>query len=190
MLKKYLTLFSLATLSAQAQQAPPTVEEADRFFGREDKTGFVFRSITEGDELFGFYAKRQPGEVVIGSEKIYKVLTVKTVHIQNYGCIQLQQTLTERQAAALQKIIIERYKSGTSFIALNREYGENKNDIAANIEYPLENLGNQGREMEKHEVGEMFVVNDPANNSYKVIVKNKPPYPQKIVQVVEAEYTE
>lgn len=189
-MKALFLLFVLYGLNCTAQQAPLTVEEADRFFGREDKTGFVFRNITEGDELFDFYAKRQPGEVVIGSKKIYKILAVKTVHIQNYGCIQLQQTLTEKQAAALQKLIIQKYKSGTTFIALNREYGENKNDIAADIEYPLENLGAQGREMEKHEVGEMFVVNDPANNSYKVIVKNKPPYPQKIVQVVEAEYTE
>ncbi len=184
----FIVFLLITGIFCNAQDRIPTEEEAARFFEREDKTGFIFRTITIDDALFELYARRSPGDVIVGGSKIYKILGIKTVHIQNFGSIQLQQTLAEKEVHELEKIIIEKYNSGTPFSDLNQEYGENKNAYTDDIDYPIENMGNLGREMEKHDVGELFVVNDPPNNSYKVIIKNRPAVAQMVVQVFEADY--
>lgn len=178
-----------ATALCIGQSRIPTQEEASAFFEKEDKTGFIFHSITEDDELFELYAKKQPGDVIVSGTRIYKVLNVKNVHIVNYSLLQLEQTLTPEQVLELEKTIIAKYNSGIPFVKLIEEYREYKYASNSEAEWPLENFDQHRREMfEKHKVGEIFTINDPANNSYKILIKNNNPFPEKVISIWEAEY--
>ena len=173
------------------QDKIPSQEEAEAFFEKEDKSGFLFHTVTEEDELFGLYANRQPGDVIVSGTTIYQVINIKNVHIINFGSIQLEQTLSPEQIAKLQKEIIEKYNAGVPFIQLIREYGENKASASdsAVLEWTLENFNPKRKEMfVKYAAGEIFAYNDPNNNEYRLYVKNSLSTPTKVAYVFEAKY--
>jgi hypothetical protein len=174
-----------------AQDKIPTQEEAEAFFEKEDKSGFLFHTVTEEDELFGLYANRQPGDVIISGTTIYQVVNVKKVHIINFGSIQLEQTLSTEQVAEIQKKIIEKYNAGVPFVELIREYSETKASASesAVLEWPLENFNQKRKELfVKHKEGEIFAYNDPNNNEYRLYIKNSLSIPRKVAYVFEAKY--
>lgn len=186
---KTLISFLLLSIASVAQNRIPTEEEAARFFEREDKSGFVMQSYTEEDELFGFYSKRQVGDVIVSGTKIYKIIDNRMMKIQNYGVIQLPGTMTEKQAVEQEMAIHKKYKSGVPFSDLIMEYGENKHISNSAVEMPIDNLGEIQREMfDKYAVNEIFAINDADNTSYKVYLKNNNPVQKKVIRVFEAEY--
>lgn len=85
MLKKYLTLLFLATLSAQAQEI--TQKQAEEVFKNAD---FVTElTYTEGDPLYDALAKAKKGEVVIDGTELYKVVGHESVLTLRYGSLYL-----------------------------------------------------------------------------------------------------
>ena len=188
---KILIAFLIFSAGCMAQTRIPTEEEAARFFERQDKTGFVLQAYSEEDELFGFYSKRQVGDVIVSGTKIYKVIDNRMMKIQNYGVIQLPGSLTEEQAVEQEMAIHKKYKSGVSFGDLIMEYGENKHRSNSAVEMPLDNLSEMHREMfDKYAVNEIFAINDADNTSYHIYLKNNNPVQKKVIRVFEAEYTD
>lgn len=171
-----------------AQGETPTLEQARAFLDKEDKTGFDFYNIYEDYEEFSYFSQKAEGEIIVSGTTIYKVVNHRLDHIQKFHCIQLEQTLTEKDAIELEKIIIKKYISGIPFAQLVEEYSINKNFHIDGLDMPIERIGKLGEEMQKHNVNEIFAVNDPVNNSYKVVIKNNNPAPRKAIFMWKAEY--
>ena len=184
-----ILLSILITTFCNAQDKIPTQEEARAFFEKEDKSGFLFHSITEDEELFELYAKRLPGDVIVSGTKIYQVIDIKKVHIINFGSIQLRQTLNIGQITELQEEIMKKYNSGVPFLQLIEKYSESKTPQSAVIEWPLESFNEKRKELfTTYKEGEIFAYNDLNNNEYKLYVKNSISTAKTVVYVFEAEY--
>lgn len=180
-----LLLFSIFSV---AQTKTPTKEQATEFINKEDKTGFSFYYVYEDDEQFEFYWQKADDEIIISGTTIYKVVNHKIENVQNFNSIQLEKTLSIKEAVELEKIIIKKYMSGMSFAKLEEEYSIHQFTPGTEQERPVERLGKMGEEMQKHGINEIFIANDPETNSYNIVIKNNNPIPRKAVFMWKAEY--
>lgn len=183
-----ISIFILFSFSLIAQNKTPTSEQAKEFINKEDKTGFSFYYVYEDDEMFEFYWKKDDDEIIISGSTIYKVINHKIENIQNYNYIQLDKSLSIKEAIELEKIIIKKYISGVSFTKLEEEYSINRQAIGVEQERPIERLGKMGEEMQKHDTNEIFTSNDAENNLYNIVIKNNIPSLRKGVFLWQAEY--
>lgn len=180
----FLIICIVFTLHAKAQEKPLTVEEAQAYLQNTEHRDMTV--YYETDELFELYARREPGEMIISGNEIYKVHQVKNAKVQSCNIVSIQtKGLTPEQHNALQKKVLDDYNSGTTFANLIEKYAEDEKWGAVDYEIVTEGTGFD-EAIATHAPGEVFVVE--YDGGFYVMQLNGMPVPRRAVWVLHATY--
>lgn len=184
MLKKYLALLFLATLSANAQEI--TQKQAQEAFKNAD---FVTElTYTEGDPLYDVLAKAKKGEIVIDGSELYKIMGHEGVLTLRYGSLYLDaETYTPAEIKKAKEASIKAYKEGIPFEIILEQYYPGDAKEMANFETSAEIMMPEiVAALKAYKAGDIFVV-EVGNDTY-VLVKKSEPFSKKAVQVLYMMY--
>jgi len=188
---KILALFlgCFFSLSISAQTKTPTEQEARDYFEQENPTTSMSTYFEEDGDFFDLYSRKNPGDIIITANEIYKVMGTKLITL--YQCSIFIFDTTKQSAAeieSLQKTIISQYKFGVSFDQLGKKYGTPET-YSPDISIDYENLSNGPLKtaLEEHSPNEIFLVKFLEHLSYLMVINNNPTK-QKGVMVQHAVY--
>ena len=185
---KYLVALLCLFLSCcvSAQEKFITKEEADAYIqSTEDRDMTIYY---EGEELFEMYAKREPGDIQIFGNEIYKTYGVENIDMQNCNILSVDAAaLTPEENKALQKKIIAAYKSGTTFSTLIAQYAKDENAYLINYDLPVKGTAFE-ESLTAHNPGDIFTIEFEDPQGFYVMVLNGVPVIKRAVKVLHATY--
>ncbi len=166
------------------RKKPLTHEEAEVYLQSTEHRDMTM--YYDNDELFELYAKREPGEMIISGNEIYKVQHVKNARVQNCNILSVQtHGQTPEQHKALQKKVLDDYNSGTTFAKLIEKYAEDEKWGAVDYEIVTEGTGFD-EAIATHVPGEVF--NIEYEGGFYVMQLNGTPVRRRAVWVIHATY--
>ena len=184
MLKKSLTLFFLATLSAHAQQI--TQEQAQDAFRNADFISEL--NYTEGDPLYADLSKGKKGDIIIRGRELYKIMGHDGVVTQRYGSLYLDAgAWSPKEIKKAKEAAIKAYREGTPFeIIIEQYYPGDGKEMAKFETLAATMIPAITKALDAHKAGDIFAV-EAGDDTY-VIVKNGEPFKKKAVQVLYMTY--
>lgn len=166
------------------RKKPLTHEEAEAYLQSTEHRDMTM--YYDNDELFELYAKREPGEMIINGNEIYKVYRVKNAKVQNCNILSVQtHGQTPEQHKALQKKVLDDYNSGTTFAKLIEKYAEDEKWGAVDYEIVTEGTGFD-EAIATHVPGEVF--NIEYEGGFYVMQLNGTPVLRRAVWVMHTTY--
>ena len=191
-MKIFAIILLFLPLWLEAQEKNLTPDEAAQYMDEADPFTFITHYIFEGEELYGYYAKREDGEVLVEGNNLYRVEGVKQFMVGSYGIIEFDiEKVSLDEINLLRNAIIAKYKLGADFAQLATEYGEDRSPDAAAIELSEDFMMPEMREAcQRHSPGQIFTVDAPAMNRYYIMVENHEPVKKKAVVVQHKVYEE
>ncbi len=180
MLKKYLTLLFLATLSANAQDL--TQKQAQEVFLAAQNP--VKLTIPEDDPMFADLMKVKMGDIMTRGSRLYKVTGYEDDIIHRYGSLFLNPKIwSADEITQYKEAAIADYKKGTAFQTIIADYYSGDTKKMAKYETAERSLMDDIiTALNAHKAGDIFILENSIGTY--VIVKNATPYRKKAVQVL------
>lgn len=168
-----LLLFSIFSI---AQTKTPTEQEAREYFEMEHETISTSTYFEEDGELFDFYSRKNPGDILITGTEFVKVLGPKLLTI--YECSMIffdNRKQPEAEIELIHKTIMANYNSGFTFQELAEKYSDPLSYSAEAI-IDIEGLPDSPLKsgLEQHSPKQMFFVKASEFISYLIIINNLP----------------
>lgn len=111
------------------------------------------------------------------------------MYLQHCGTIKIDPKLLPEEIKQIEKAIIEKYKQGALFEDLINEYSVVKDHGTANTIITINSwIPEREKAFKKHKKDKIFALNVPSLNSYEIILKRKPVFSLKTIEVYIPEH--
>ncbi len=154
-----------------------TVAQAEKYIEKNPKTNakiFNIESSSDTSELhLPLYEKKVGFTFQIGNYN-YKILQIDSTLLFRVSYIYLDGSqYSKSQIDSLRKVIISKYRNGTSFTELVEEYSMDGNPNGGDTDwFPEKRMVKEFETaVRKHKKGDIFTVDTPSQNWYHVVLK-------------------